>query len=1177
MATIEKLGITGIRSYNNESLEVIEFFKPLTLILGKNGAGKTTIIESLRFAICGVLPPSSNNGKSFLNDPRLKNQAETKAAVKLRFKAINGKDVICSRIMQYSVTNKRDEFRKTEQYIKIKHPNGEMVTIGHTCTEIDKQMPELLGLSKAVIENVVLCHQEDSLWPFSDNMTLKKVFDDLFDTTKVTKFAEQVKAVIKEKKKHLRDSKYQVDLAKRDYDAFVNLQKELSFHISNYLETQNKIKELNANLADDKNLEEFNNLQRDIGKMTQQKQSMEDNLRQLKDRQREFLSSVDEEYFMVEAEELKKDYEKNSVALEYVKKDLNDLLSEMKESNLDFLKREVNQFNLQYYKKNLQAYELANIETIKGLLNHASRLLISNKGVYDEFNNKLNALDNLKLKEREELEIKKKDVEDKIELSKKKEVIEQYQQFKIAYQNLKENIEATEKKRGLITNHINETELDIKNKEQKIEFLNKCRRFKLFTELKDRKSVLEEKLELNASDIETINFAVIENKINMFNKEKQGFVEVLPEIESQVKTLYIMNMRNEKEIERLSRLKENHKNTLIYNGIKENEEDLYDKYKRLKNDIEQDKTKHNLMNHSGEFLHELFEISTQKGRCFLCESSLKNMNVNVLEKRAQEKIELIQSHLDAMSQEINTKNEEYNKLKSFKTILKECFEISQEVKKIEEQIKTNANQVIELNKSKQEFEDKKNCLERKISIWYEYQDVILKIDDVGDKKDFENFIMPGNFEEVDIAKLEKELNNLKLTNTKNYQSLLQLESNIKDSQSKVEMLKIEIAKFGINDENEVDIADKKLNIRELEGELNKTRRALENLELSYYEKKKSIEAQKKSLMIEINELEGYKSKIETYINSLQKSNFSYRKVELEKRLADLNILLTKLQSAMDLKEVEDEINKVKEDLKILNQQLKALTDREYQLQRIKAIYEEKNKEVSELMGKKEMLASSINSMTVRIENEKENEVKYAVEQLGFEVTKLKIEDLEIVLSTIENSLVQFHSEKIEQINKIIDNIWKLTYTGDDIDYVRIRSEVSLDEGMQANKKNYNYRIVFVNKEGKELSMKGRCSAGQKVLASIVIRLALSEAFCLNCGLLALDEPTTNLDPENISYLADFLKKLIKTREEEQSFQLIIITHDKDFVKFLGSEASEYYYIFKDETGYSRIQKESIDN
>jgi DNA repair protein RAD50 len=52
-----------------------------------------------------------------------------------------------------------------------------------------------------------------------------------------------------------------------------------------------------------------------------------------------------------------------------------------------------------------------------------------------------------------------------------------------------------------------------------------------------------------------------------------------------------------------------------------------------------------------------------------------------------------------------------------------------------------------------------------------------------------------------------------------------------------------------------------------------------------------------------------------------------------------------------------------------------------------------------------------------------------------------------------------------------------------------------------------------------MEMRGRCSAGQKVLASLIIRLALAETFCLNCGILTLDEPTTNLDHENIESLA----------------------------------------------------------
>lgn len=107
-------------------------------------------------------------------------------------------------------------------------------------------------------------------------------------------------------------------------------------------------------------------------------------------------------------------------------------------------------------------------------------------------------------------------------------------------------------------------------------------------------------------------------------------------------------------------------------------------------------------------------------------------------------------------------------------------------------------------------------------------------------------------------------------------------------------------------------------------------------------------------------------------------------------------------------------------------------------------------------------------------------------------------------------------------------------------------------------------------------MRGRCSAGQKALASIVIRLALAESFCvstgayfpgtlawckgvasteimcirvasvvststsalthhpsLTCtliaGILALDEPTTNLDTDNKQGLAKALAGIIAAR------------------------------------------------
>lgn len=72
-----------------------------------------------------------------------------------------------------------------------------------------------------------------------------------------------------------------------------------------------------------------------------------------------------------------------------------------------------------------------------------------------------------------------------------------------------------------------------------------------------------------------------------------------------------------------------------------------------------------------------------------------------------------------------------------------------------------------------------------------------------------------------------------------------------------------------------------------------------------------------------------------------------------------------------------------------------------------------------------------------------------------------------------------------------------------------------------------------------------------MLASLVIRLALAEVYGMKCGVMALDEPTTNLDKRHKESLARALADIIETRSRDHSnFQLILITHDREFVNVL---------------------------
>ena len=134
---------------------------------------------------------------------------------------------------------------------------------------------------------------------------------------------------------------------------------------------------------------------------------------------------------------------------------------------------------------------------------------------------------------------------------------------------------------------------------------------------------------------------------------------------------------------------------------------------------------------------------------------------------------------------------------------------------------------------------------------------------------------------------------------------------------------------------------------------------------------------------------------------------------------------------------------------------------------------------------------------------------------------------------LEEGLMQYHHEKMKEINKQLADFWKMTYKGNDIHTIQIKSDQEKETATRI--RSFNYRIVLQTPDGTELDMKGRCSAGQRVLSSIIIRLALAETFCQNCGILALDEPTTNLDAENIEGLAEALVEIIESRKKQDSF------------------------------------------
>ncbi|PIO63250.1 hypothetical protein TELCIR_15161 [Teladorsagia circumcincta] len=122
---------------------------------------------------------------------------------------------------------------------------------------------------------------------------------------------------------------------------------------------------------------------------------------------------------------------------------------------------------------------------------------------------------------------------------------------------------------------------------------------------------------------------------------------------------------------------------------------------------------------------------------------------------------------------------------------------------------------------------------------------------------------------------------------------------------------------------------------------------------------------------------------------------------------------------------------------------------------------------------------------------------------------------------------------------------------------------------------------MVIKNGVELDMRDRCSAGQKMLACILIRIALADVFGGACSIIALDEPTTNLDALKVDHIAGMLNNLIAVRrrgDRNRQFQMIVITHDDHLVGklMIGSKPEFIYILGKDNNGVSHIRRQYSD-
>lgn len=319
------------------------------------------------------------------------------------------------------------------------------------------------------------------------------------------------------------------------------------------------------------------------------------------------------------------------------------------------------------------------------------------------------------------------------------------------------------------------------------------------------------------------------------------------------------------------------------------------------------------------------------------------------------------------------------------------------------------------------------------------------------------------------------------------------------------------------------------------------------------------------------------------------SEMKAQRVEIEHRASELKVEVSNQENRKRLYEDNLKLRSYKDEeqrhARAVRLQQSALEERDWgRVEKKKADlnrqWNELNAEKNAMGGQQAEVERSIREMERELNSTKLKDAasRFKAMNVSTNLRNKIASDLNKYYIALDYAIMKYHREKMKVVNKIIRELWLQVYRGNDIDFIEIKTD---DDGnVQAGadkRKTYSYRVVMV-KNDTELDMRGRCSAGQKVLASLIIRLALAETFSTNCGIIALDEPTTNLDKENVDSLANALADIANKRAEQRNFQLVVITHDEEFIESLSRcEKLQYYQrVTRSAQGLSQVRRNPIN-
>lgn len=1192
--------------------------------------------------------------------------------------------MVATRSLQLTVKKTTRQQKTLEgQLLMVK--DGERTAISSRVAELDQIMPQYLGVSKAILDSVIFCHQDESLWPMSEPSVLKKKFDEIFEAMKYTKAIDNIKALRKKQNEELAKFKIMEQHSKEDKDKADRAEKrsiKLQEEIEALREETHKISQEMRNAAElaDKAWKEsesyaqvigtlegkrievrsiqstIDNLQRHLVEVEESDEWLQSTLEQFETRQLEYQQQEDtqKERYMDIKEQI--DSSRDQLGL--------------KQAEYGKYENDKDQFERQVGRRENMIRDFARQNNIRGFEDTLDESKI------DEFMHRMQKM----VKEHSQaLERARK--EGQSEIRETQNVLNQIAQRKSAFQEVKNasrrQISDNDREAASVQSRLNEIDVDegtvavlesekkevqsrldklkdaarsatwakdienanaqLRSLEDESTQLNSeliagtkkagdlARLDHLKKELKDRDRQLETMSGAHGDRIsqlvtqkwspETLEneyqniLTDASNSMGMAERSRDGVGRELDKVEFKLKDTRTELEKRKKERDGCVKK--------IRDAIDDDPTEFPDILQTRQNHL--DTTRKDIEQFIG--MHEYFNMCLdaldKKKMCRTCMRPFKNdTEMRTFKNRLEG---LIKKNFSSSDEDLKQAEEDYESARmassDYDTWIRLTETALPELEKNEEQFQSQKEDILKRLENHDSIVDEQAEKKRDIESLSRTVTSIVRID--GEVKTLRSQIaeVSSKQQQIDSSRVLEDIQNdiaavgeksraiklalSKLSSEKDQSrddlnraelALRDVKSSLDNASHQLEkktslLSRVEeYKKMNAKQRESIEKADR--DIEKLEPEISKAQARLDDISRRAEAKERELQQALAHLSDNLHQINLANDEIKSYIErggpqqeiksleaeqgevtrAINKISSQLKDSENTRRQYSDNLSFR--QSCRMLEQVEDEVQQLEEqNAEIDRSRFKEESER--WTRKHNALAAQQASKMGEMKSKDDQLLLLLADWNT---DYKDAAVKYKEAHIKVETTKAAVDDLGRYGGALDKAIMKYHGLKMEEINRIVEELWQRTYRGTDVDTILIRSD---NENAKGNR-SYNYRVCMV-KQGAEMDMRGRCSAGQKVLASIIIRLALAECFGINCGLIALDEPTTNLDRDNIRSLAESLHDIIKTRQQQANFQLIVITHDEEFLRHMQcGDFSDYYYrVSRNERQKSIIERQSI--